>query len=91
MKLLPSNKIEKQVVTKRWVLLFENGSTIEIPAESYLKEFDTYQFFDEPLNHVKVAKMTNKPLQSVAEIRADYIVGVFAPHTICDLMEKKTK
>lgn len=88
MKAIPFNKIEKKVAQKKWVLLFENGSTIEIPAESFIKFDDSYQFFDEPLSVVKISRMTNKPLQNIAEIRADYIVGVFAPSTIEGLMGK---
>lgn len=88
MKAIPFNKIENKPAQKKWVLLFENGSTIEIPAESFIKFEDSYQFFDEPLSLVKIARMTAKPIQNVAEIRADYIVGVFAPHTISGLMGK---
>ena len=91
MKLVPFKKIEKKTEKKKWILLFENGSTIEIPAESYIKFEDSYQFFDEPLSAVKIARMSSKPIQNVAEIRADYIVGVFAPHTISGLLGQKAK
>lgn len=91
MKLIPFKKVEKKTVAKQWVLLFENGSTIEIPAESFIKFDDSYLFFDEPIAQVKLARMSSKPIQPVAEMSSHFVIGVFAPHTVSGLMEKKAK